>query len=141
MKTQEPDVTPHDNPLSGGPPWGPGRDRGLGGHVLTICPAGSTCSPVSLGEKEGTAEGRDSTGQPRQLGAARGADGTEGSAPGPPQGSGDCGPATHPPADALTVAARETGEALGAGTAALAREVGPAVAAARQVLTRPVREV
>lgn len=142
VKTQEPDVRgPHDSPTLGGPPWGPGQGRGLGGHLLTICPAGSTCSPVSLEEKEGAAEGRDSTGWPGRLSAAREAGRTAGSTPGPPQGSGDCGPAPPPPADALTVAVREAGEALGTRVAALAREVGPAVAAAGQVLTRPVREV
>lgn len=45
------------------------------------------------------------------------------------------------PGRVLTVAVREAREALGARVAPLPREVRPAVAAARQVLTRPVGEV
>lgn len=46
-----------------------------------------------------------------------------------------------PPGRALTVAAREAAEAFGTRIASRPREVRPAVAAARQVLARPVREV
>ena len=43
--------------------WGLRQDGDLEGHLLTICPAGNTCSPVSLWEEEGTAERGDSTCQ------------------------------------------------------------------------------
>lgn len=94
--------------------WGPR------GHLRTICPAGSTCSPVSLWE-EGTAGGGDTA---RQLWAGQ---------------KGTLAP--RPPARALTVAVREAREALGTRVAPLPGEVRPAVAAAGQVLTRPVCEV
>lgn len=50
-------------------------------------------------------------------------------------------PGPRPQAGVLTVAEREAGEALGTRVAPLPREVRPAVAAARQVLTRPIGEV
>lgn len=103
------------------------------------------------GRRRAPLRGGDSTGQPGRLSATGQVGRTSGRrqappgvpTPGPPQGSGDSAPALPPApqADALTVAAREASEALGARVAALPREVGPAVAAAGQVLTRPVCEV
>lgn len=141
------------------PPWGPSRgsprptalveprqDGDFGGHLLTICPAGSTCSPVWLGEED-AAEGGDTERQPGRLSTTGHAGRTGGSTLGPPHLPGLWGPSPGPPtppppqADALTVAAREAGEALGTRVAALPGEVGPAVAAAGQIFARPVREV
>lgn len=59
------------------------------------------------------------------------------------QQAGQKGPRAPPPPEAgtLTVAVREVREALGTRVTPLPREIRPAVAAASQVLTRPVCEV
>lgn len=105
------------------------RAGGCPAHLLTICPAGSVCAPLLLwaGATAGEERRRRQPGGPAHAG---GGGGTGGPRPAPPPG----GPR-------LTVAVREALEARGARLAPLPREVAPAVAAAGQVLARPVREL
>ena len=134
--------------------WGLRQDGDLEGHLLTICPAGNTCSPVSLWEEEGTAERGDSTCQQggvstRLPGSPHITSGTSRMKGFPPLPtgsspvSGDTQVPVHPPIPsyALTVAVWEVSEAFSTRVASRPREVWPAVAAASQVLTRPVCEV
>lgn len=75
-----PDEGEQNGPLPSGPGCGcpcptapvrPGAGRGPQRHLLTICPAGSTCSPVSL-EKEDTAEEETAPVSPVGLAPSRG---------------------------------------------------------------------
>ena len=139
----------HSSPLL---QWGLGQDGDLEGHLLTICPAGNTCSPVSLWEEEGTAEGGDSTchrggvstwlpGSPHITRGTGRMKGTPPLAPAQYQGILRCLPTLPTPHHALTVAVREVSEAFSTRVTSRPCEVWPAVAAASQVLTRPVCEV
>ena len=138
-----------------GPGCGPSRQDGdLEGHLLTICPAGNTCSPVSLWEEEGTAvrghsmcqRGGVSTWLPGSPHITSGTGRMKGFPPLPTGSSPVSGdtqvPAHSPhPSYALTVAVWEVSEAFSTRVASRPREVWSAVAAAGQVLTRPVCEV